>query len=166
MTTDEAGLLIATLAAAYPRQQLAPLTVEIYTRNLADLDHDLATAAVSRIIATSKFFPTIAEIREAAAETATNLPTAAEAWEMAVNFTRLVQSDGALATQELPLEVHQAIRAVGGTWEIRTSENTVALRAQFRDTYEDIRRRAIEQVTLANVAELERPQRPELEPAA
>ncbi len=140
MTTDEAGLLIATLAAAYPRQTLEPTTIEVYARSLTDLNPDLATNAVMRLIASSVFFPSIAEIRTAAAETATQLPTATEAW-------MLVNSEQGRASA--PPEVREALYAVGGSWAVRTSENPTTLHAQFRDAYKDIRRRALDAIVYA-----------------
>jgi hypothetical protein len=154
MTTDEAGLLIATLAAAYPRQQLEPATIEVYTRSLADLDHDLASAAVTALIASSVFFPTVAEIRSQAAELATGLPTATEAWIMVTTHPDYRPA--------MTAEVKEALNAVGGSWAVRTSENPETLRAQFRRAYEEIRQRKLDTVVLAAVPALEHRRPPEL----
>ena len=68
MNKPDVKRLVAVLKAAYPRQELPPETVAIYAEMLADLDAETATAAVKRAIQTSRFFPTIAEIRNVAAE--------------------------------------------------------------------------------------------------
>lgn len=153
MTTDDAGLLIATLAAAYPRQQLEPATIEVYARSLADLDHDLAAAAVARIIASSTFFPSIAEIRTMAAELVTGLPGPTQAWTLAANPNS--------RTGPLPDAVAEALSAVGGSWALRRTTNLETFRSQFRRAYEEIRQREIDAVVFASspAPELDRGER-------
>ncbi len=157
MTTDEAGLLIATLAAAYPRQALEPATIEIYTRSLADLDNALATNAVARIIASSTFFPTIAEIRTEAAETACQLPTATEAWLLildAMHPRNAAEHNSGVRWAKVPAEGREALKLIGGSWAIQTSENPETLRAQFRRAYDEIRQRSLGEVLYAGVPAL------------
>lgn len=70
---------LATLRAAFPRgQDLSPSTIDLYLLRLKDIPGALLETAVNRIIYTSKFFPTIAEIRHTAAEVAQLLPISAE----------------------------------------------------------------------------------------
>ncbi len=155
MTNDESGLLIATLSAAYPRQTLEPTTIEVYARSLTDLNADLATNAVMRLIASSVFFPSIAEIRTAAAETATNLPGPAAAWVM-------------VGTKEsrrtAPAAVKEALDAVGGSWALNSTTNLETFRAQFRRAYEEIRQRELDVILLAGCPAIETGKWDELEP--
>lgn len=50
------------LMAAYPNARVPDGTVLLYESILVDLDRDRCVEAVRKIIKTSKFFPTIAEI--------------------------------------------------------------------------------------------------------
>lgn len=65
MTPSEIDELLMMLVAAYPNMKVTDATTKLYEVTLADLDEGLARRAVIRIITTSKFPPTIAEIREA-----------------------------------------------------------------------------------------------------
>ena len=87
MNELEAQKLVTVIAAAWPGQvsRLTPTQQadqqQIYRRMLADLDYPVVNAAVERLIATSKFFPTIAEIREACVYTIEgDRRTGLEAW--------------------------------------------------------------------------------------
>lgn len=86
MKASEALKLLATLKAAYPRQELGEETLEVYARDLADLDHEVAVAAVERMRKSSRFFPTIAELRESAAEIRLGAPPPRIAWGQVVAF--------------------------------------------------------------------------------
>lgn len=86
MKPSEAVKVMATLAAAYPQRDLASETIEVYAHDLADLDAGVAAAAVERLRRTSRFFPTISEIREAAAELVLGAPPSTVAWRQALAF--------------------------------------------------------------------------------
>lgn len=75
MTADEARALVAQLKAAFPRQEVTKETLAVYARMLADLDNAATQHAVLGIMAESKFFPAIAEIRERVARNACTLPS-------------------------------------------------------------------------------------------
>lgn len=62
MTQQDASKLLAMLMAAYPNARVPDGTVVLYESILVDLDRDRCVEAVRKIIKTSKFFPTIAEI--------------------------------------------------------------------------------------------------------
>lgn len=66
MTSTEAKKLVVVLIASYPSTKATIDTVSVYERMLADLDYAAANAAVERLLATARFMPTIAEIRDAA----------------------------------------------------------------------------------------------------
>lgn len=137
MNQSEALKLVAVLKAAYPRQPTDAATSEVYAGFLVDLDYEAANAAIRQLITIRRFFPTIAEIREEVAEEAAGLPSPTEALVMVLERNQL--SDAELAAKPLPPAVKKAYRIVGGSWAFRTSENPVALRAQFRDAYQSIR---------------------------
>lgn len=75
--------ILATLAAAYPKYSVTPETTEVYHRLLGDLDGKLLEAAAAQCATQSTFFPSVAELRQAAAELhrkEQGIPTAYEAW--------------------------------------------------------------------------------------
>jgi len=65
VTKLEVAKLVGVLIASFPSSKATPETSVVYERMLADLDYHAANAAVERLLATAKFMPTIAEIREA-----------------------------------------------------------------------------------------------------
>lgn len=69
---------IAVLLAAFPRHELQDPTVRLYGQKLGDIAPSLLEATIHRVVERSKFFPSIAELRETAAELAGLLPPSAE----------------------------------------------------------------------------------------
>lgn len=67
-TDDEVSKILGVLAAAYPGFNLRKDTVAIYSRLLADLDYPLLEQAALAVMTTNKFFPSIAELRQAVAD--------------------------------------------------------------------------------------------------
>lgn len=63
MKQSEAAKLVAMLIAAYPHSQVSEATSRVYERMLADIDADVASRAIERLIATSRYLPTVADIR-------------------------------------------------------------------------------------------------------
>jgi hypothetical protein len=133
MSLDLTAAAIAILRDAYPRQPFPDASVAFYARKLADLDAVELAGAVDRITNRSTFLPSVAEIRSEVAEARLGLPTTAEAWETA--------ESGSLRTAPEPLR--RAVEIVGGRWAIRHSDNPTAVRAQFRQAYEDLRQEAV-----------------------
>lgn len=172
MKQSEALKLLATLAAAYPRTALAQETIEVYAHDLRDIDAGLAAAAIERVRKSSRFFPTIAEIREAAAELSLAAPTPMEAWGLALEraawrpvwgkcslcpdacgFTDVerevicsaCRGEGKVATNQLPPlhpSVQEAMELTTDGLGWRNTE-TPQLRRAFLDAYADVKRRAI-----------------------
>ncbi len=81
MSPAEVAKLLAVAAAAYPSLEVDDLRHRLWAEMLGDLDYELASLAVRRHISTSRFAPSIAEIREHAAAVANpGQLTGAEAW--------------------------------------------------------------------------------------
>ena len=85
MKKSEARALVATLAAAFPRQQVPQVTFDVYTADLIDLDFGVTEKATMNLRRSSRWFPTIAEIREAVAELQLDAPGPMEAYAQAVH---------------------------------------------------------------------------------
>ena len=138
MTKQEALKLVAILEMAYPRQELRENTVEVYAQFLQDLDYKLASQVVQNHIRNERWFPTIAEIREACVEAVHVLPSTESAMEI---VRSAVQSRNyqVIANNDL---LRQAVATVGFD-KIGYSEYPEPLYRQVKEAYENIRKREI-----------------------
>ena len=136
MTQTECQKLVAVLLGAYPQARIAAATPGVYERMLVDLDVKAANAAVERLLATAKFMPTIAEIREAAlAVTVGEIKRGGEAWG---EVQRLLARYGAKRYDlgwNAPIADPVAAQVVAalGWVALCDSENQTADRARFID---------------------------------
>ena len=159
MTEKEAAGLMAALKAAYPRQEIAAPTIKLYARMLGDIDPTEGKEAVQRLIASSRFFPTVAEIREEVFRAHTEgLPEPEVAWRYVLEA---IGKFGAYGSPSFEGEaMNEAIRAVG--WrDICLSESVASSRARFVDAYRVCRERQTRRLQLGGYA----PERKELPPA-
>jgi hypothetical protein len=166
--------LVAELMAAYHvGAKVAPETVRVYAHDLADLPPSACALAVKTLRQTSRFLPSIAEVRQATAEiTGGHLPDGDEAWG---EVQRQIKQTGYYGK---PRFSHPAIAATVramGWQELCASENQVADRAHFLTLYGTARRRLERErqvdpevrelaATLAAAYELERPLPDDLRP--
>jgi hypothetical protein len=155
MTTKEARGLIAQLSAAFPRQTITSETLAIYAAMIVDLDADVAQAAVLELIAGSRFFPAIAEIRATAAERTTNLPSANEAWlEVEAAIRRFNGHDSQTWTYDDDYSssvVANAARSLGGVSVMHEAPQLGLVRRDFVLAYSDFRKEAIRKETIDTV---------------
>ena len=128
--------LLRAISGAYPTFELTDDRVSIYVKLLADLDADALIAACQQHIATSKFPPTVAELREACTHlTRSALPAWADAWGEVLEAIRRVGYLGQPSFSH-PL-IAQAVQGMGG-WKVMCQMEigeTSTWRAQFRDVY-------------------------------
>ena len=147
MTLEEAGRLVTILLAAYPaaRERVDRHTITVYAHMLADLDFETARAAALKCMAQSTFFPSVAEIRRAAAEIKAGIPTAEEAW------AEVRREIGRVGTYAQPAFSHpliaEAARAIGW-WNLCMSESPGVERGHFLRVYETLRNRELERIQL------------------
>lgn len=151
-THSELLALMADIVDAYPQTPMSPANIQAYVRHLADLDPEVLRRAVARAISTCRFLPTIAEIRQAAAELVDVAPDAHEAWGMAMAEVQRVGRTGRPSFQHA--RIHAAVQAIGGWVYLCESDAYSADRAAFVKAYEAQTRRALHAVTLAGVPEL------------
>ena len=136
---DAAGLF-RLIAALYPREQAFANAdkqlVGVWHSMLLDLPAAVISDAVKVHAATSKFAPSIAEIREGAIKLL--YPEykigSGEAWGMVVDTLRKGVSKPVL--EALPDCVRTAVKAVGGWYMIARSESPDTVRAQFMRAYD------------------------------
>lgn len=163
MNSEQATKIITMLAAAYPNQALSTPTMQVYTQFLSDLSYEQAQAAVIKHIATSKFFPRISEIRQAALEVSLDkLPAPAEAWNEAQKQIRLKGYTGKPDFSN-PL-IAKTVDAMGGWMELCQSEEpTGVIRAHFLRIYEGLAESEADRIKTATLLDrVAGPQRPQL----
>lgn len=159
MTKDEIGTLIALTAANFPNTQERDLrpTLNLWKEMLSDMPFDVAKAAVIKVLSTARFWPTVAEIREAATHlTQPHIMSSAEAWGL---FERSNDRYGYYRPEEgmnmLNPLIRQTVRSMGGYRELCSSENVGVTRGQFMKIYEQLAAREKEMAVLpASVREL------------
>jgi hypothetical protein len=130
--------VLALLGAVYPGFELKDLTVEVYLRLLADLPAEALEKAALDHIARSKFFPTIAELRQAAfdlLEAIDPQPVPQQAWGL---VQAEIERVGHAGTPKFEfLAIAQAVEALG--WRaLCVSDNPIAERAHFVQVYQAI----------------------------
>lgn len=119
-----------------------PSTLDIYRDALADLDYDVLRAAAKKCLADCKWFPTIAELRQAAAAlVAPERTSGGEAWGLVCTDVRR----GVGYPLDIPIEptitdplILRAVAAVGG-WkllQLANDKDDIAHRARFIEAYE------------------------------
>jgi hypothetical protein len=146
MTADETTAILRLLAAAYPTQRQrmsrddARAMAAVYIAGLADLDADRVRAAVDRLVKSSRWIPTIAEIREAAVDVAhgTRAP-GGEAWGRCL---ALIRRYGSHRWPGIDFEVGDpvllaTIRSLGW-YDLCSSDNPHADRARFIELYDQL----------------------------
>jgi hypothetical protein len=139
MTKSEIKVLIQWATANFPNMQERDMrpTAALWEKMLADMPYEVAEKALMKVLATAKFFPTVAEIRAAAVEiTQPAMPTAAEAWgEVVQAIRRYGYYQEADAMASLSPAVAQVVSFIG--WRnICASDEPEIIRAQFRKAYE------------------------------
>lgn len=135
MNKKEIINLLAIATANFPNMQEKDMkpTAILWEKSLSDIDYPIAEKALLKVLSTSRFFPTIADIREATAQiTQPRQLDAMEAWGLII---QAIRKYGYYRTKEamesLPPDVVEMVRRF--TWyELCMSENIETLRAQFR----------------------------------
>lgn len=140
MSELQAKKLVAAMIAAYPTTKITDDSAAVYVRMLFDLDFDAVNAAIAKLIATCKFPPSVAEIREATlAVSKGDRRAGGDAWGDVLHAIRrfgYARTPGRDFELEDPI-VLECIKAFG--WqELCSSENQVADRARFIELYDKL----------------------------
>jgi hypothetical protein len=157
MATERAVVEVCgVLAAAYPSFSLTRETIAVYQRVLSDLPDELLQTAALDAISKCKWFPTVAELRDAALSIRTNSMAQLSAFEAWDEVCRLIRDQGHVSTPEFSHPwIAAAVRQSGGWVRLCMSENTVADRARFIEGFQDAQRRNLEgERTLPQVKDL------------
>lgn len=160
MTKKEFATFAAALKTYYPKENLLPNSqaMELWFRQLEDIPYNLAEMALNKWVATNKWSPTIADIREQAASVVNGeKPLWSDGWEEVVRAIKNYGSYGQKEAMESMSEItRMAVRRMGYI-DLCRSENHVADRANFRMIFEQITEREQKQnqlpVSLKNLIE-------------
>lgn len=160
MTKKEFATFAAALKTYYPKENLLPNSqaMELWFRQLEDIPYDLAEMALNKWVATNKWSPTIADIREQAASVVSGeKPLWSDGWEEVVRAIKNYGSYGQKEAMESMSDItRMAVRRMGYI-DLCRSENPVADRANFRMIFEQIAEREQKQnqlpVSLKNLIE-------------
>jgi len=146
MKPDEIGILISMAAANFPHMQEKDMgpTVMLWDEMLKDIPYTTAKAALFKVLSTAKFWPNVAEIREAAMRlTVGASPLVADAWAQVRDAIKRDLPDSSLHPA-----IQRAIRGFGGLDGIGYSENIDIIRSQFFKIYEPVARDEEQQAIL------------------
>lgn len=144
MTENEWVQISGYLKSGYSGRQFLndPADIEIWYRELKDLDAVKLTLATRKFVSTSKYPPTIAELRETAAEIENGeMPAWEDGWNEVIRAIRrygYYRPEEALASLT-PITRQCAERL--GFLNLCTSENAQVDRANFRMIYTEISER-------------------------
>lgn len=142
MTRPEVAQLIALAVANFPANQKLDMTTtaSLWLGALGDIPYPVAERALLMVLSTSRFWPTVADLREAALKLAppTALPSPDAAWE------ELLRNIRRYGYMKLPEWSHPAIGraadALYGGWahlcQSMTVESTMPDRAHFLKIYD------------------------------
>jgi hypothetical protein len=140
VTPAEAAKAVAMLQAAYPAARWAEATIALYELMLSDLDFAVAGSAIARIIRTSKFLPTIAEVFDVAADlTVGPTRSAVDAWGDVGTAIRRVGSYG--VPRFADSIVAECVRVMGWRNLCLGDSPEAANRARFCELYADLQRK-------------------------
>lgn len=152
MDKKEFATFTAAIKTYYPKENILPnvQAVELWFRQLEDIPYEVAEAALNRWVATNKWSPSIAEIRETASSiTQGDVLGWGEAWEKVMKAIRKYGYYHVAETLgELDDITRQAVKNIGGVRAICMSENITADRANFRTNYEALAQRKQKQDVL------------------
>lgn len=134
MMESEALKVVAYLKAMWPRQDLPDPTIAGYCEALRALPFDQVMQSARKLVATSKFFPSVAELLAPIADAAVAMEPAEQAWGV---VTRAISSVGRYRT---PMFDNPAITAAVDDigWEVlcnMTDDTVNTARAHFMRIY-------------------------------
>ena len=142
MNKQEFASFAMAMKTYYSKEQLLPnqQAMELWFRELQDIPIDVAEAALRKWVSIQKWSPTIAEIRELASEISYgDIPDWGEGWKQVCEamrkFGREYPKSALASMDDLTAE---ATKQLGTWWNLCSSTNVEADRANFRIIYESL----------------------------
>ena len=136
MKQSEAAKLVSMLVLAYPAAKFSEENMDLYVARLCDLEFEWLQRAVLRLTGTSRFLPTIAEIRETATAIACGpLRSGADAW---LDVVQQIRDEGYCGEPKFadPI-VAEIVRRWGWVSLCKEGDDT-ADRARFIQMYDSL----------------------------
>ena len=138
MDKREFAALAAAMEEYYGRNQItkSAASMDIWYELIGDIPYGQCKNAVRQLMATNNFFPSAAEIRKLCTQTGDpEAPSIDDAWGMVLKAVRAYgYMQEAEALESLPEPCRSVVKNIG--WQnICRSENIMAERAFFRDSY-------------------------------
>lgn len=153
MTENEFSMLVLGIKTAYPSFNILPSqdAVKIWYKMLKDLDYRTAEIAIMDHISSSEFPPSIADIRHKCAKQKVLIPDWGEAWAQVQTAIRKFGSYREIeAVESLDELTRETVKRIGFKSLCMTDmDNEMANRAQFRDIYNAIANRRLENAQLS-----------------
>ncbi|WP_053983401.1 replicative helicase loader/inhibitor [Niameybacter massiliensis] len=153
MTKEQCDDILVMLKACYPNFKLELNSKEskYWIACLIDLEFEKAFIAAQQLTKTSKWAPSIAEIRAAYTELLLpDLVDAEQAWGMVVQAINkhggIYSTDAAM--NELPRQVQEAVKWIGGIRAISQAEKPDVLRGQFTRAMDAVNKRLTKELSL------------------
>lgn len=148
MDKQEFGQFVAALRTYYSKENILPnqAAVALWYRQLQDISYPVACAVLDKWVATNKWSPSIADIREAVSEIQSggSAPDWGEGWEETIRaIRRFGYYNEQEAMESLTPLTRETVRRLGFK-TLCMSENDVADRANFRQIYEIVSKRQTE----------------------
>jgi len=133
------------LEAAYPHRDNQEATIAMYVHYLSDLPPDALARAITQHIRTSKYFPSVAELRQLVAEECVDLPEP----EVALQQVRkiIARKGHAEGWRELP-DNAVGRAALAHWWPLCYSQYPESVHREYMATYKRMRDQDIAQVQL------------------
>ena len=152
MSREEFFKLSAALRTYYPRERLLPNkeSMELWFEQLKDIPYSVAYKVLNVWVATQKWSPSIADLREKALELTDDSVKAnwADGWEQvlkAIKYYGRYREEEALASMD---DITRGVTKRLGFLNLCDSENIIADRANFRNIYEQVAERAKKEAQL------------------
>lgn len=141
MDKKEFALFASALRTYYPKEKILPneQAMQLWFNQLQDIPYKVAEVTLNKWVATNKWSPSIADIREQAAGLMQGeAKDWGEAWREVLNAVHCYGSYQQLeAMESLDELTRQAVKRVG-YMSICMSENIATERANFRIVYEQL----------------------------
>jgi hypothetical protein len=162
----EALNLVGLVLANFPNMQEKDMrpTAALWCKMLSDVPYQTAEQALLYVLSTAKFFPTVAEIREAVVKITTpELPAPMEAWAIGRRIAkkyspaRMMDGDFEKAKAITPPLIWRVIEYIG--WRDFCFYGDDYMRSRFVKAYEIEVKREQERMHLGGLIQLPEPER-------
>ena len=148
MTMEQFRVIAKAMKTAYPRDNFiaSPEALKLWYNFLGDLPYEILNVAAQKYIVTSKFPPTIAELRELAVQGEES--DWGKGWEEVITAMRKYGSwHPKEALESMTATTREVVKRLG--WqELCLSENQSVDRANFRMLYEQLSKKKTENAKL------------------